>query len=96
MSMFRDDFEWSVVGDWLALVKFHVQDGDGNRGPGRIHALGASTNAVFCEDTDETVALVGVRDLIVVRAGNRTLVAHRTATEQVKGLVARLRTEGED
>lgn len=96
VRMVRAAFEWSDVGDWLALEKFHEPDGDGNRGPGRIHALGASTNAVFCEDTDETVALVGVRDLIVVRAGNRTLVAHRTATEQVKGLVARLRTDGED
>ncbi len=95
VRMVRATFEWSDVGDWLALETFHEPDGEGNRGSGRIRPLSASTNAVFCEDPDETVALVGVRDLIVVRAGGRTLVAHRTATEAVKDLVNRLREDGE-
>ncbi len=96
VRMIRATFEWSDVGDWLALERFHEPDGDGNRGSANIRALGANNNAVFCDAEDETVALVGVRDLIVVRAGDRTLVAHRTATEQVKQLVQRLREDGED
>lgn len=95
VRMIRATFEWSDVGDWLALERFHEPDGDGNRGSAKIHALGANNNAVFCDAEGEAIALVGVRDLIVVRAGNRTLVAHRTATEQVKQLVERLREDGE-
>ena len=95
VRMVRATFEWSDVGDWLALERLHEPDGASNRGTGRIHALGASNNAVFSDGPDETVALVGVRDLIVVRAGHRTLVAHRTATEQVKQLVQQMQEDGE-
>ena len=41
----------------------------------------------------ELIALLGVRDLVVVRAGNATLVAPRDRAEDVKRLVERLRRE---
>jgi len=39
------------------------------------------------------VALVGVEDLVVVRAGTSTLIVHRSRTEEVKQLVKRLQAE---
>ncbi len=86
----RARFEWSDVGGWLALERFLDADGDDNRARGSLHARGASHNLVFCEDPDETVALVGVRDLVVVRSGDRTLVVHRDAAEEIKALVRRM------
>jgi len=95
VRMVRAAFQWSDVGGWLALEQFHDPDDAGNRGTGRIRGLDAATNAVFCEDPQEMVALVGVSDLVVVRSGKRTLVTHRSSTEQVKKLVERMQEEGE-
>ena len=95
VRMVRAAFQWSDVGGWLALEQFHQPDEAGNRGTGKIRSLDAETNAVFCEDPEEMVALVGVKDLVVVRSGKRTLVTHRSATEKVKTLVEQMRDEGE-
>lgn len=86
-------FEWSDVGGWLALAPFLPSDDHGNAHRGAIRTEGAESNLVFTEDESETVAIVGVSDLIVVRAGNRTLVTHRDRAEEIKKLVARLEPE---
>ena len=87
VRMVRARFEWSDVGGWLALEQFHPPGPADNRGRGNMHCLQSTNNFVFSEDESETVALVGVRDLIVVRAEDRTLVVHRAAVESVKELV---------
>jgi mannose-1-phosphate guanylyltransferase len=83
-------FSWSDVGGWLALEEYLQKDGSGNAHRGNIETYEADSNLIFCEDGDETVALVGVDDLIVVRAGNRTLIADKKRTEDIKKLVEKL------
>jgi mannose-1-phosphate guanylyltransferase len=83
-------FDWSDVGGWLALEQFLARDDAANAHRGRLLAQEARHNLVFCEDPDEAVALVGVEDLVVVRAAGRTLVVHRDKTEMIKALVKTL------
>ena len=83
-------FQWSDVGGWLALEEHLEQDEHGNAHLGCLTDLDAHSNLVFCEDPKETVALVGVENLVVVRAGDKTLITHRDKTEAVKALVAGL------
>ncbi len=92
----RSEFDWSDVGGWVALGEHLDTDRFGNRRHARLHALDAQDNLVFAQDPEETVALVGVRDLIVVRAGRRTLVVHRDRAEEVKALVEGLAAEDSD
>ncbi|MBE0465808.1 MAG: NTP transferase domain-containing protein [Candidatus Desulforudis sp.] len=80
-------FSWSDVGGWPALEAFLAKDALNNACRGRVRVLGAESNIVFSEDTEETIALVGVQDLIVVRCGKRTLVATRDRIEDLKKLV---------
>nr|HID57705.1 mannose-1-phosphate guanylyltransferase [Desulfobacterales bacterium] len=87
VRMVRADFEWSDVGGWLALKGFLNSDEDGNSFRGRLMVHSSSENLVFCDNEDETVALVGVKDLVVVRVGRKTLVVHRDRTEEVKTLI---------
>jgi mannose-1-phosphate guanylyltransferase len=87
-------FEWSDVGGWLALRELMEADADGNRVRGRLHALDARGNLVFCESPGETVLLAGVEDLVVVRAGGRTLVARADRLEEIKAVVQRIAAEG--
>lgn len=86
------DFDWSDVGGWLALEPW-LDSSEGNKHRGRIAEVDAQGNIVFCQPADELVALVGVEKLVVVRSGNRTLVAHRDRLEEVKKLVSRLQPE---
>ncbi|HEY8417594.1 MAG TPA: sugar phosphate nucleotidyltransferase [Limnochordales bacterium] len=87
-------FRWSDVGGWAALADFLRRDDAGNAVRGAVHALDAGGNVVFCEDASEVVALVGVDDVIVVRAGNRTLVVRKDRAEDVKRLVEAMQRAG--
>ena len=80
-------FSWSDVGGWLALKDFLNEDKAGNCCRGKVVTLDATDNVVFCEDSNETVVLIGMKDLIIVRAGSKTLVTHKDRTEDLKRLV---------
>lgn len=90
VRMIQADFQWSDVGGWLAIESFLETDRDGNRARGDVKCYEAENNIVYCDSAEETVALVGVRDLVVVRAGAYTLVTHKDRTEEVKKLVQKM------
>lgn len=90
VRMVASDFSWNDVGGWPALEEYLEKDVTGNTHSGRIETFEAESNMVINENGEETVALVGVKDLIIVRAGNSTLVAHKNSTEDIKKLVAGL------
>ena len=83
-------FEWSDVGGWIALEDFLGKDEAGNAHRGGLSTREAGSNIVFCEDSSEHVALIGVENLVVVRSGNKTLVAPRARAEEIKKLVETL------
>ena len=92
VRMVRAPFQWSDVGGWAALAAYLEKDEAGNYVQGTVHGLAAKDNLVYCDSEDETVALVGVEGLVVVRAGRRTLVVHRDRLEDVKRLVESMPT----
>jgi mannose-1-phosphate guanylyltransferase len=80
-------FAWSDVGGWLALKGYLLEDEAGNFCRADALTLDATDNLIFCEDPKETIVLIGVKDLVVVRAGSATLITHKDRTEDVKKLV---------
>jgi mannose-1-phosphate guanylyltransferase len=78
------------VGGWTALTDRLAADETGNRVRGRLACLDAEDNLVFCEDREETVMLIGVKGLVVVRAGGRTLIVPRERAEEVKKLAEKI------
>ncbi len=91
VRMVETDFEWFDVGGWPAMRDFLPEDDQGNAYRGDLEIVEADGNLVFCEDPDETVALVGVKGVIVVRSGNRTLVMSADHAQKVKQLVNQLK-----
>ncbi|MFZ9885864.1 MAG: mannose-1-phosphate guanylyltransferase [Myxococcota bacterium] len=83
----RGQFAWSDVGGFPALAEHLSHDERSNAHRGSLCALEAERNLVFCEDEGEQVALLGVSDLLVVRAGKRTLVMPRARAEEIKRLI---------
>jgi mannose-1-phosphate guanylyltransferase len=86
-------FSWSDLGGWLALQPFLQEDQEKNHGRGHIYSFEAQRNLVVCQDPEETVALLGVSDLVVVRVGKKTLVVPKSRTEEIKQLLARMPAE---
>lgn len=84
----RADFGWSDVGGWLALREFLPEDDHRNSLRGNVVTFEASDSIVFCEDEFESVVLVGVKDVVVVRSKGRTLIVHKDRTEDIKKVVS--------
>lgn len=85
-------FDWSDVGSWEALAELLPADADGNMTRGRVVALDATGNLVHAPG--ETVALLGVERLAVVRVGDVLLVADLERSQDIKALRDRVAEEG--
>jgi mannose-1-phosphate guanylyltransferase len=88
------DITWDDVGGWRAVSQYLSLDGSGNRLRGSVWSEAANHNVVFSEDPEEKVLLLGVEDLVVVRSGRRTLVAHRDHLDSLKLAVDNLSQVG--
>ena len=82
-------FRWDDLGSFAAVARHLTAGGDGIVSVGDIVCLDAKDCTTWAED-GRLVALLGVRDLIVVHAHGVTLVAPRSRAEDVRKLVDRL------
>ena len=90
------DVDWLDVGSWPALAHTLDTDAAGNAVRGLAVVVDGSGNIVFSDDPDHLVALVGVRDSVVVHTADVTMVCPVTDAERVKALLAEvLATRGE-
>lgn len=85
-------FDWDDVGSWQAVARYFKKDDHGNAANRPVTALDASDNIIFNEG-ETTIALLGVRNLIVVRTEDAMLICHRHDAEKIKKLVGKLPSE---
>lgn len=83
---------WDDLGSFDAMARQRRPDARGNRVRGAVTLLDAEGCVVEAEAGH--VALLGVKDLVVVRTADTVLVLPRGAGERVRELVARLAAEG--
>ena len=88
------EYFWSDVGSWTALADVLEADSEGNRVSGgtALANLDSRDNIVFGEP-GQLISLIGVENLVVVRAGDVVLVATRERADEVRALVERLARE---
>jgi mannose-1-phosphate guanylyltransferase len=82
------DFGWSDVGSWNAVYELLPRDGCGNVTARDSVCLDAHNN--FVDARGKMVALVGVKDLIIVDTADALLVADRARAQQVGEVVKAL------
>jgi mannose-1-phosphate guanylyltransferase len=82
------DVDWLDVGSWPALAHTLATDDAGNATSGPVVVLDGSGNVVLSDDPDHLVALVGVRDSVVVHTADVTMVCPVGDAERVKQLLA--------
>ena len=81
------DVDWLDVGSWPALARILARVGeDAVSGP--AVTLDSAGNVVFSDDPDHLVALVGLRESVVVHTADVTLVCPIADAERVKQLLA--------
>jgi mannose-1-phosphate guanylyltransferase len=86
-------FDWDDVGSWTAVAKYLRHDADENASnTGRLTIQDAGGNIVYTTRPGQ-VALMGVRDLIVVQTDDALLVAHKSEAEKIKQLVGKVPPE---
>src|SRR5256714_8152453 len=85
-------FDWDDVGGWQAVARYFKNDEHGNAANTALVALDSSDNVIF-NDSETTVALLGVHNLIVVRTADAILICHRHQAENIKNLVGKLPPE---
>ncbi|MBU0714416.1 MAG: NTP transferase domain-containing protein [Verrucomicrobia bacterium] len=87
--MVEGAFPWDDVGSWSALEQHFPKDGHGNVVVGNGELMESSGNIVVADNG--LVALVGVDNMVVVKAGAVTLVCRKDRSQEVKRMVEKLR-----
>ncbi|MEN6559187.1 MAG: sugar phosphate nucleotidyltransferase [Acidobacteriota bacterium] len=83
------DFGWSDVGSWSTLAEIWPRDPSGNAARGDVLALDSRDCLVW--NPGRLTALVGVRDLVVIQAGDALLVCDAALDQKVKDVVEALK-----
>jgi mannose-1-phosphate guanylyltransferase len=88
------DIGWNDVGSWSAVYELMPRDGDANVGRSEIVAMDGSGNYVDAQG--KLVALLGVKDLVIVDTPDALLVADRNRAQQVGEIVKLLEKQKRD
>jgi mannose-1-phosphate guanylyltransferase len=85
-------FEWDDLGSWTALARHLKADAEGNCAVGDFIHVDAARNIIFDARTKHRtpIAVVGLRDSILVQTDDAVLLAHKSQAQKVKELVKKL------
>jgi len=83
---------WSDVGSWASVAELTPVDGDGNASRGDVVFVDA--RRCFVDASRRTVALVGMRDCVVVETDDAVLVCKLERCQDVRAVVEELLRRG--
>ena len=85
-------FEWDDLGSWTALARHLKPDPEGNCAVADFIHVDAARNIIYDVRTRNRtpIAVVGLRDSILVQTDDAVLLAHKSQAQKVKELVRRL------
>jgi mannose-1-phosphate guanylyltransferase len=85
-------FAWDDLGSWNALARHLKPDPEGNCAVADFLHVDGARNLIFDARTRQRtpIAVVGLRDSILVMTDDATLLAHKSQSQKVKELVAKL------
>lgn len=91
------DFDWDDLGAWTALARHIKPDAEGNCAVAEFIHVDAARNIVFDSRTKNRapIAIVGLRDSIIVQTDDVTMVAHKSQAQKIKEMVKKLAADKE-
>ncbi len=85
------EYDWDDVGMWTSLPPHLPSDEGKNAVKGNVISVDATNNIAI--SNGRVVALVGVKDLVVVETADAVLVCHRDSVQDIKKLIPKLPKE---
>lgn len=85
---------WNDVGSWQSLWDIAAHDDNGNAVTGNV--LTERAHNSYLRSEGPLLAVLGVKDLVVVATKDAVLVCHRDSAQDVKAIVDRLDRQGSD
>jgi len=82
-------FQWDDIGSWDSLLRIRRPDARGNVIVGNV-TVGDDVRRSVVWSESEHLAVVGIEDMVVVRANGHTLVIPTGRAERLKALVLEL------
>lgn len=91
------DFGWNDIGDWKVIYDTRKKDEHGNVIDGEDHRL-VNINSENClvEGNGKLIALVGLKDIVVVDTKDALLICHKDKTQDVKKVLEKLKENKEE
>jgi mannose-1-phosphate guanylyltransferase len=86
-------FAWDDLGSWTALGRHLKADSEGNCAVADFIHVDGARNIIFDARSGNRrtlIAVVGLRDSILVQTDDATLLAHKSQSQKVKELVKKL------
>jgi mannose-1-phosphate guanylyltransferase len=84
------NFGWDDVGSWLALERILLADENNNAAIGNVVNID-SKDVIVHGGVERLVAVVGIKNIIVVDAGDAVLICNKEQTQDVKKVVEYLK-----
>jgi len=92
--MIQGNFGWNDVGSWPSAAQYWPKDSNKNSFIGDLISLDSSQCIVY--SPKKPVALLGVKDLVIVEDEDALLVCKKERAQDVKKLVEMLKSKGRD
>ncbi len=86
------DMGWSDIGSWDTIFDLAKKDGAGNAASGDVVLADSTGNLVRAES--RLVALIGVKDLVVIETADAVLIVPKSRAQEVGPLVQELKKRG--
>ncbi|ELR99944.1 mannose-1-phosphate guanylyltransferase [Gloeocapsa sp. PCC 73106] len=83
------DFGWDDLGDWNAIERLRKGETE-NVELARHVGLDTLNCLFYAQDEAEVIVTIGIEDLVVIRDGNVTLIAHKARTQEIKQVLKSL------
>jgi mannose-1-phosphate guanylyltransferase len=95
IACLKPDFVWDDVGSWGALQRHKSTDENGNILEGNVVAVDSRDNIVI-GDSGSVVTVIGMKDTICVKEGERVLICHKGADQKIKEALKQMRHNPEN
>jgi len=83
---------WLDVGSWTSLVDVFASDKTGNINAAPNVQLIDAGNNIIVSESDHLIAAIGVEDLIIVHAGDATLICKKDSAQRIKNMVEQIKS----
>ena len=99
VALMEAQFYWNDVGSWAALRKIWPKDNRGNalaegKQAGRGKILAIDSSGCLIRGEEKLIAVIGLKDMVVVEAGNAILVCPKERSQDVRGVLGELKKRG--